>query len=157
SLKIDRGGSTPHGRGRPERRTGRGKLGGAAGGLGAGGAAGDFRGLSRAVGAAVYFGGFSRVRAAMFVSEVKTGQVALVSPTAASVQLTASGYVVADSSAKIAAKVPGRVAELYVKVGDQIEKGAKIARLEDVDFKSTLASARAKAAAARARIPIARG
>ncbi|HET9625487.1 MAG TPA: efflux RND transporter periplasmic adaptor subunit [Kofleriaceae bacterium] len=142
-MKIDRGPS-PYGRGRPEGRALGGKLIGVV--LVAG-----------AVGAAAYFGVFERARAAIFVTEVTTGEVTTVSASAASVQLTASGYVVAESSAKVAAKVPGRVAELYVKVGDSIERGAKVARLEDVDFKSTLASARAKAAAARARIPIARG
>jgi RND family efflux transporter MFP subunit len=142
-LKIDRGPS-PHGQGRPDGRTAGGKWIGTVVVIGA-------------VGAAAYFGVFERARAAIFVTEVTTGNITLVSPSAANVQLTASGYVVAERSAKVAAKVPGRVAELYVKVGDAIERGAKVARLEDVDFKSTLASARAKAAAARARIPIARG
>jgi RND family efflux transporter MFP subunit len=58
--------------------------------------------------------------------------------------------------AKVAAKVPGRIAEIFVEEGDTIEKGAKVARLEDVDFKSALATSRAHAAAARARIAVAR-
>lgn len=112
--------------------------------------------IAGALGLAAYLGVYQRIRSALFLPEVRTGEVALVSPTQASVQLTASGYMVAQTTAKVAAKVPGRVAEIFVEEGQVIEKGAKIARLEDVDFKSTLATARARVLAARARVPIAR-
>lgn len=112
--------------------------------------------LVGALGAGGYFGIYPKLRSALFNTEINTGTIVLVSPTQASIQLTASGYVVAETSAKVAAKVPGRVAEIFVAEGQLIEKGAKIARLEDVDFKSTLASSRARALAARARVPIAR-
>ncbi|HEX7839091.1 MAG TPA: efflux RND transporter periplasmic adaptor subunit, partial [Kofleriaceae bacterium] len=87
---------------------------------------------------------------------VKVGEIALVSPVASQVQLTATGYVVALVYAKVASRVPGRIAELFVEEGDTIEKGARVARLEDVDFKTQLATARAQAAAARARVAVAR-
>src|SRR5439155_22686351 len=80
----------------------------------------------------------------------------LVSPAQSGVQLTASGYVVALVYAKVASKVPGRIAEIFVEEGQTIDKGAKVARLEDVDFKSALATSRAHGAAARARIAVAR-
>ena len=97
-----------------------------------------------------------RVRSSLFTTEVKIGEITLVSPAQSQVQLTATGYVVALVYAKVAAKVPGRIAEIFVEEGDTIEKGAKVARLEDVDFKSALASSRAHGAAARARIAVAR-
>ncbi|HET7501223.1 MAG TPA: efflux RND transporter periplasmic adaptor subunit [Kofleriaceae bacterium] len=97
-----------------------------------------------------------RLRSSLFTTEVKTGEITLVSPAQAQVQLTATGYVVALVYAKVAAKVPGRIAEIFVEEGQTIEKGARVARLEDVDFKSALASSRARAAAARARIAVAR-
>jgi HlyD family secretion protein len=109
------------------------------------------------LGALGYFVIYPRVHAALYTTEIKTGTIVLVSPAQASVQLTATGYVVALTEAKVAAKVPGRIAELYVEEGQLIEKDAKIARLEDVDHKSALATARARGAAARARIQIARG
>jgi multidrug efflux pump subunit AcrA (membrane-fusion protein) len=109
-----------------------------------------------ALGAIGYYVVYPRVRSALFTTEVKTGQIVLVSPAQARVQLTATGYVVAQTSAKVAAKVPGRIAEIFVEEGKVIEKGAKVARLEDVDFKSALATSRARAAAARARVQIAR-
>lgn len=108
------------------------------------------------VGAAGYFFVYPRVMAALNTAEVKTGEIALISPAQAQIQLTATGYVVAEISAKVAAKVPGRIAEIYVIEGQVIEKGAKIARLEDVDHKSAMATARSRAAAARARVAIAK-
>jgi HlyD family secretion protein len=99
---------------------------------------------------------YPRVRSALFTTEIKTGTIVLVSPAQAAVQLTATGYVVAQTEAKVAAKVPGRIAEIFVEEGQLIEKDAKVARLEDVDHKSALATARARGAAARAKVQIAR-
>jgi HlyD family secretion protein len=100
--------------------------------------------------------GYSKVRSALLTTEVASGEISLVSPAQAQVQLTATGYVVALVYAKVASKVPGRIAELFVDEGDHVEKGQKVARLEDVDFKTQLATSRARAAAARARIAMAR-
>jgi RND family efflux transporter MFP subunit len=96
------------------------------------------------------------VKSALLTTEVTVGEISLVSPAQAQVQLTATGYVVALVYAKVASKVPGRIAELFVDEGDHVEKGQKVARLEDVDFKSALATSRAHAVAARARIAMAR-
>jgi RND family efflux transporter MFP subunit len=108
------------------------------------------------VAAIVYFVAYPRLRGSLMTPEVKTGEIALVSPAQSQVQLTATGYVVALVYAKVAAKVPGRIAEIFVEEGQTIEKGARVARLEDVDFKSALATSRAHAVAARARIAVAR-
>jgi len=97
-----------------------------------------------------------KIRSSLFVTEVKLGEITLVSPAQVQVQLTATGYVVALVYAKVAARVPGRIAEIFVEEGQTIEKGAKVARLEDVDFKTALATAKARAAAARAKIAVAR-
>jgi RND family efflux transporter MFP subunit len=96
------------------------------------------------------------VRSALRTTEVTLGEITLVSPAQSQVQLTATGYVVALVYAKVASKVPGRIAEIFVEEGDTIAKGAKVARLEDVDFKTALATSRAHGAAARARIAVAR-
>jgi RND family efflux transporter MFP subunit len=79
-----------------------------------------------------------------------------VSPAQGDVQLTATGYVIAERSAKVAAKVAGRIAELYVDQGAEVQAGDKIARLDDVDFKSQLAASQSRAAAARSKIAIAK-
>lgn len=109
-----------------------------------------------ALGLLGYFLVYPTIRSALFTKEVKTAEVRLESPAQAQVQLTASGYVVALISAKVASKLPGRIAEIFVVEGQVIEKDAKVARLEDVDFKSGLGAARARGAAARSRIQIAR-
>jgi RND family efflux transporter MFP subunit len=108
------------------------------------------------LGAVGYFVVWPRVRAAFLTPEVTTGDVIMLSPAQAQVQLTATGYVVALVYAKVAAKVPGRIAEIFVEEGDPVEKDQKVARLEDVDFKSGLAASKARAAAARARVQIAK-
>ena len=108
------------------------------------------------IGAIGYFVVYPKIRSAILTKEVKVGDVVLLSPAQAQVRLTSTGYVVALVAAKVAAKVPGRIAEIYVEEGDPITKGDKVARLEDVDQKSAIASARARASAARARTQIAR-
>jgi len=99
---------------------------------------------------------YPKVKAAFLTPEVTIGEVTLVSPAQAQIQLTATGYVVALVYAKVAAKVPGRIAEIFVEEGQTIEKGARVARLEDVDFKSALATSRAHAASTRAKVAVAR-
>jgi HlyD family secretion protein len=109
-----------------------------------------------ALGIIGYFAAYKRLRSALVTPEVRTGTITLVSPAQSQVELTATGYVVALTYAKVASKVPGRIAEIFVEEGQTIEKGARVARLEDVDFKTALATSRARGAAARARIAVAR-
>ena len=109
-----------------------------------------------AIGGLGYFVVYPKIRAAIETTEVKVGDIVLLSPAQAQVKLTSTGYVVALIAAKVAAKVPGRIAEIYVEEGDPIKKGDKVARLEDIDQKSALATARARTSAARARTQIAR-
>ena len=99
---------------------------------------------------------YPKVSSSLFTSEVKLGEITLVSPAQSQVQITATGYVVALVYAKVASKVAGRIAEIFVEEGQTIHKGDKVARLEDVDFKTALATSRAHAAAARAKIAVAR-
>jgi RND family efflux transporter MFP subunit len=135
SLKIDRG-AKPRGR--------------------AGRSAAVIGVIVAALAAVAYFAVYPKLRSSLLTTEVKTGEISLVSPAQSQVQLTATGYVVALVYAKIAAKVPGRIAEIFVEEGQTIEKGARVARLEDVDFKTALATSRARAAASRAKIAVAR-
>jgi HlyD family secretion protein len=108
------------------------------------------------VGALVVFVGYPMLRERLDKATVRTGEITLVSPAQASVQLTATGYVVAEVEAKVGAKVNGRIAEIFVEEGQRIEKGAKVARLEDIDQKSVISAARARTSSARARVAQAR-
>jgi RND family efflux transporter MFP subunit len=103
-----------------------------------------------------YFVVYPKIAGSLSNSDVRTAEIQMVSPAQGQVELTATGYVVALVYAKVAAKVPGRIAELFVDEGSNIQKGAPVARLEDVDFKSGLVASRARATAARAKISIAR-
>ena len=78
--------------------------------------------------------GYRKLRSSLATPEVRIGEIALVSPVQSQVQLTATGYVVALVHAKVASKVPGRIAEIFVDEGQTIEKGARVARLEDGDL-----------------------
>lgn len=138
SLKIDRG---PKSRDRP-RGPGRGIV--------------IALVILAAIGGIGYFVVYPKIRSAILTKEVKTGDVVLLSPAQAQVKLTSTGYVVALVAAKVAAKVPGRIAEIFVEEGDTIQKGDKVARLEDVDARSAIATAKARASAARARTQTAR-
>jgi cobalt-zinc-cadmium efflux system membrane fusion protein len=65
-----------------------------------------------------------------------------------------TGQVVADPdrSAKIAARVPGRIAEVHFKEGERVKKGALLAVLESGELaraRATLGAAQAKARSAR--------
>ncbi len=112
--------------------------------------------LLAALGALGWFVGYPMLKDAFLKPEVRTGEITLVSPAQAQVQLTATGYVVAETAAKVGAKVNGRIAEIYVIEGQLIEKNAKVARLEDVDQKSVISAARARTESARARVATAR-
>lgn len=66
--------------------------------------------------------------------------------------LRVTGELVAHESATIAAKVPGRLAELRVDVGARVEPGEVLASLETRDLELRVAQAQAALGSARARL-----
>jgi len=109
-----------------------------------------------ALGLVGWFVVYPRVHAALTTPEVDIGEVTMVSPAQGDVRVTATGYVIALSSAKVASKVAGRIAELYVDIGSELKAGDKVARVDDVDFRGSLAASRARGAAARSKVAIAK-
>jgi len=87
----------------------------------------------------------------MFVREVETTSVALVSPAQAQQLLVATGYVVPQRQANISPRIGGRVAKLFVEDGTVVKKGQLLAVLEDQDFRAQVLQAEADARAAEAR------
>jgi RND family efflux transporter MFP subunit len=81
--------------------------------------------------------------------EVEPATVSLVYPSQTFTTLNASGYVVAQRKAAVAAKVTGRLEWLGVQEGSRVTKGQVIARLEGEDLKATREQARANIASAR--------
>ncbi len=66
--------------------------------------------------------------------------------------LNASGYVTPRRKATVAAKVTGRVAEVMVDEGMQVEKGQVLARLDDSDIRARYNASRADRDVARASL-----
>lgn len=92
----------------------------------------------------------------VFKQEVKTTEVLVLSPSQAEVQVTATGYVIPQRTSKVGAKLPGRIAKVFVKEGDTVKEGDVIAQLEDADQKSAIVAASSRVGVAQARVATAR-
>lgn len=75
--------------------------------------------------------------------EVQTTTVLQSTPSQQYLQLTASGYVVAQRRAAVASKATGRLIELNVREGSVLKKGELIARLDASDVQATIGAAKA--------------
>jgi RND family efflux transporter MFP subunit len=78
--------------------------------------------------------------------------VITVSPAQASVELTSTGYVVAQTLSSVAPKVAGKVKTQRVKQGDKVKAGDLLLEIDTADQKAGIASADSQVAAARARV-----
>lgn len=58
--------------------------------------------------------------------------------------LSYSGTVSARLRSEMGFEVPGRISELLVVAGDEVDEGEVLARIDDTDYRATLASARAE-------------
>ncbi len=103
-----------------------------------------------------YSAGVPYLEANVFKPEVEVTEIALLSPARASVDLTASGYVVAQKVSKVSTKIPGRVTNVKVKQGDNVRQGDLLFELDPIDQKAAIASAISQSASARARVITAR-
>jgi len=73
-------------------------------------------------------------------------------PSRAITELTASGYVVAQRKASLAAKVTSQLAWLGVEEGSRVHKGQVVARLEHADLDAARSEAAHQLAAAAAQV-----
>jgi HlyD family secretion protein len=105
---------------------------------------------------AVGWVGYQKAGEQIFKQEVKTTEVTMISPSAAEVQVTATGYVIPQLTSKVGAKMPGRIAKVFVKEGDTVKEGDVIAQLEDADQRATIVAASSRVGVAHARIQTAR-
>lgn len=87
----------------------------------------------------------------VFKAQLAVTEVAMLSPVQGSIQVTSTGYVIPQRWSKVGSKIPGRVAEVYVKEGDTVKAGQVIGLLEAADQRSLVAAARSRVAVARAR------
>jgi RND family efflux transporter MFP subunit len=87
---------------------------------------------------------------------VETATVTMVYPSQSFTLLNASGYVVAQRKAAVAAKVTGRLEWLGVEEGSRVREGEVIARLENRDVQASRDQAAAALASAKASLEQAR-
>ena len=107
------------------------------------------------LGAAGWFA-YRQAAGELFKQEVRTTEIAMISPSQADVLVTATGYVIPQITSKVGSKMPGRLAKISVKEGDTVREGDVIARLEDADQKSQVFAASSRVGVAQARIATAR-
>lgn len=150
ALRIDRSGNS---RGRAV-----GSGAGDGGGGDRGGPRGGFPWRSALVTVVVVGAGFGAwavlgpsVEAALFRTEVSVTEIVRVSPAQASVDLTSSGYVVAERVAKVGPLVPGRITKMAVHEGQLVKEGDVLFELDVTDQRAAAATLTARAAAASAR------
>ncbi len=111
--------------------------------------------LLAAIGAGGFYG-YQKLQGQIWKQEVRTTEVAMISPSQADVTVTATGYVVPQITSKVGSKIPGRLAKINIKEGDTVKEGDVIAQLEDSDQKSQVVAASSRVGAAQARIATAR-
>ncbi|MCX6833539.1 MAG: efflux RND transporter periplasmic adaptor subunit, partial [candidate division Zixibacteria bacterium] len=75
--------------------------------------------------------------------KVKVDTVKYLTGTEASVELVATGYVVAQVKADVSSKATGRLKRITVEAGDTVLAGQVLAELDNEDFKADLEVARA--------------
>lgn len=108
-----------------------------------------------ALGAGYVFG-WPYLAARIFKPEVQATEILNVSPAQASVTLTSSGYVIAQTVSDVGPVVAGRIKRIDIKEGDQVKQGDVIAILDNADRQAALSAARSGVATAKARADVAR-
>jgi RND family efflux transporter MFP subunit len=100
--------------------------------------------------------GYQRLQGQLFKQEVRTTEIAMISPSQADVLVTATGYVIPQVTSKVGAKIAGRIAKVMVKEGDTVKEGQILAQLEDSDQKSQIVATSSRVGVAQARVATAR-
>lgn len=93
--------------------------------------------------AAVALGGAGAYYLIPQTLDVASTSVVLSTPSQQYVQLTASGYVVAQRRAAVASKASGRLIELRVREGSHVKKDELLARLDSSDIGAAILGAEA--------------
>jgi len=106
--------------------------------------------------AAAYAFGMPLIEAKLLKPEVEATEIAVVSPAQATVELTSTGYVVAQVTSKVAPKVMGKVSKSNVREGMVVKEGDILFEIDPADQRASIASASSQTAVARARAQTAR-
>jgi HlyD family secretion protein len=109
-----------------------------------------------AAGYAFYALALPRLEGEIFKTGVRFTEISSVSPAEASIQLTSAGYVVPQRVSRVAPKMPGKVAQVHVTQGQKVEPGQLLLTLDPADDYASIAAARSRVAAVKARAASAR-
>lgn len=96
------------------------------------------------------------VEAQLFQTEIQATEIGSVSPSQAAVDLTSTGYVIPQVTAKVSSSVVGRVVKSDLREGQRVQEGDVLFELDSVDQAALVAASRARATAASARVETAR-
>jgi HlyD family secretion protein len=107
--------------------------------------------LGLGVVAAAYVYGVPQLEARLFKAEVAFTEVARLSPAQASVDLTATGYVIPERSAKVGAAVAGRITKVMVREGQSVKAGDLLFELDAGDQQTNIATAQVRVQLERAK------
>lgn len=107
-------------------------------------------GLAGAAGVG-YVYGRPAVEASLFKTEVQVTEILSISPAQASIDVTSTGYVIPQSTAKVGANVIGVISKVTVTEGQRVTAGELLFQIERTQHDATIASARARVASAVAR------
>jgi len=86
---------------------------------------------------------------------VLEGRAVRISPESGAERTTASGYVVARTRAAISPKYPGKLARLFVDVGDTVKAGQLLAELDHVELDASVARVESDRARAVSEVEVA--
>jgi multidrug efflux pump subunit AcrA (membrane-fusion protein) len=92
-----------------------------------------------------------RLAGEIFKTEVSFTEVVSVSPAEASVQLTSAGYVVPQRVSRVAPKIAGKVAQVFVSQGQKVEPGQLLLTLDPADDQASVVAAKSRVQAVWAR------
>ena len=103
--------------------------------------------------ASALLAGFMGLSAAAHAQNVQTARLdtVWVQP-----ERTAAGQVLARNESRLAAEVSGRIQRWSADVGDNVERGDVLLRIDSIDYQLALDRARAQQQAAQARLELAR-
>jgi RND family efflux transporter MFP subunit len=94
--------------------------------------------------------------AGAIAEEVQLTEISSVSPSQASVEVTSTGYVIPQVTAKVGSKIAGRIAKVNIREGMSVKAGAVLFELDPSSEKSLMGAANARASAAGARVQTAK-
>ena len=86
------------------------------------------------------------------IPELAAGPASGAAQTNDLVVLNATGYIIAAHKIEVASKVMGRVAWIGVEMGDRVEKGQMLVRLEDDEYRARTMQAQGQLDNAKARL-----